>query len=542
MEELVDTRWDVVLAGTGRALSRSGKKVIHVDQNGYYGGEDAALSLQDAEEWVKTVNSASYRSTFGHAEIFKREDDEEPLKAENPVSKLAFSRAYSLSLSPQLIYTRSALLPTLVTSKVHRQLEFLAVGDWWIYNFKDDQNKKVAEPGTNDKGTLKKIPGTREDVFTDETLDRRSKQTLMRFLRLAGDAEAQSEALLEWGDKSFEDLLNSQYNMPLSLRSALHALTLSPHTPEQTTTSYALPRIYRHLASNGVFGPGFGSVIPKWGGMAEVAQIGCRAGAVGGGIYVLGRGVQRIKSSNKVNSTEGEEDGDHEKTLLVQLEDEEIRTTWVAGCASDLPPLELSLETPNEAVTSWRVSILSSPLSMLFPSTVEGAPPPAATVIVFPTGTVKDDSLPAGTQMPPVYFQIHSSDTGECPEGQCIIYSSISLPASPGYSVLTSAMDHFLESLALDSEEFKPQILWSLGYSRKAYPSAPPPLSTSISNSTSPDDSGLIVLPHSSPLDIAWDDSILEAVRQAWVKITGLEEGFMTFEERAGEGDEEDED
>jgi Rab proteins geranylgeranyltransferase component A len=79
MESLNDTRWDVIIEGTGlyqsllalyvpntsqslqsltdiafrRALSRSGKKILHVDQNDYYGGSEAALSLQEAEEWVK---------------------------------------------------------------------------------------------------------------------------------------------------------------------------------------------------------------------------------------------------------------------------------------------------------------------------------------------------------------------------------------------------------------------------------------------------------------------------------------------------------
>lgn len=30
--------------------------MLHVDRNDYYGGIDAALSLQDAETWVKVVN------------------------------------------------------------------------------------------------------------------------------------------------------------------------------------------------------------------------------------------------------------------------------------------------------------------------------------------------------------------------------------------------------------------------------------------------------------------------------------------------------
>jgi RAB protein geranylgeranyltransferase component A len=39
-----------------RALSRSGKKVLHLDSNQYYGGPDAAFSLDEAQEWVKEVN------------------------------------------------------------------------------------------------------------------------------------------------------------------------------------------------------------------------------------------------------------------------------------------------------------------------------------------------------------------------------------------------------------------------------------------------------------------------------------------------------
>lgn len=39
-----------------RALSRSGKKVLHVDKHDYYGSTEAAFSLQEAEEWVNRIN------------------------------------------------------------------------------------------------------------------------------------------------------------------------------------------------------------------------------------------------------------------------------------------------------------------------------------------------------------------------------------------------------------------------------------------------------------------------------------------------------
>ena len=41
-----------------------------------------------------------------------------------------------------------------------------------------------------------------------------------------------------------------------------------------------------------MFDPGFGSVISKWSGLVEIAQVACRAGAVGGGVYVLNKGFE----------------------------------------------------------------------------------------------------------------------------------------------------------------------------------------------------------------------------------------------------------
>lgn len=46
------------------ALSRSDKKVLHVDKNPYYGGAEAAFSLQEAEAWANKVNQG--KSAFIH--------------------------------------------------------------------------------------------------------------------------------------------------------------------------------------------------------------------------------------------------------------------------------------------------------------------------------------------------------------------------------------------------------------------------------------------------------------------------------------------
>ena len=42
-------------------------------------------------------------------------------------------------------------------------------------------------------------------------------------------------------------------------------------------------------------------------------------------------------------------------------------------------------------------------------------------------------------------------------------------------------------------------------------------------------------------LDLAFDDRVLEEVRDAWQKITGEKEGFMMFEERGESGEDDSE-
>ena len=320
-----------------------------------------------------------------------------------------------------------------MASKVYRQLEFLAVGSWWIYErgkpCEEARQETAGAPETTlSIGSLKRIPGGREDVFGDKSIDLRSARSLMKFLKLAADTEAHASILEAWGSKPFPDFLEAHLGIPLRLQAPLLALTMSPHPPAKTLTSYALPRIHRHLTSVGMFGPGFGSVIPKWGGLAEVAQVACRAGAVGGGVYVLKKGFETNKSADQqALGREGNRLDEATKVSTVRLEGgEEIKTHWIVGSDWDLPS-KFEAVTSGGAVpdyVSCSITIVSSPLSQLFPLLAEGAPPPAGAVVVFPTGTLQleyesDKPEVLKPDPPPVYLMIHSSDTGECPAGQC---------------------------------------------------------------------------------------------------------------------------
>ena len=354
-------------------------------------------------------STASKPSAFRNAILTKADGD-------NGESGLGFSRAYSISLCSQLIYTRSNLLPALVSSKVHSQLEFLAVGSWWI--FINDSDPESVEQSLS---KLRRIPGGREDIFADKTIDPRSARALMKFLKIAADPETHDTVLQEWGSKGLPEYLYSQFNIPPALQAPLLALTASPNPPAQTLTSYALPRIHRHLTSIGLFGPGFGSVLPKWGGLAEIAQVGCRAGAVGGGVYILNKGVESVKENGIPPPTDRKPtETEEEPTLQIKLQGgEEVKAHWIVGSSEDLPRSSEPASAKSDIFQiSHSITIVSSPLSSLFQLPADGAPPPAATVVVFPSGTLSIDDATTPADLPPVYLTIHSSDTGECPAGQ----------------------------------------------------------------------------------------------------------------------------
>ncbi|KAL3472316.1 GDP dissociation inhibitor [Aspergillus californicus] len=511
MESLAETQWDVIISGTGLsqsllalALSRSGKKVLHVDKNSYYGGPEAALSLQEAEAWASMVNQETSQFPFEDATIMS------PSPSESS-SRLS-SRAYTLSLSPQLIYSRSQLLPTLLSSKVYRQLEFQAVGSWWIYNPTKSRDKD-----------LYRVPSSREDIFADDVLSMKSKRTLMRFLRNLnqsqtnqGSTEANQGLEDEALAKPLSEYLSSKFQVTPDLYDPLLSLSLSQAPPQKTVASYAVPRIQRHLASIGVFGPGFGSVLVKWGGGSEISQVGCRALAVGGGVYVLKSGVESVR--------QGEQNTENPRAQLCLCSGETVTTKYVVGSDWDLPAQSHLQHDYNRVSRS--ISIVSSSLDDLFPVTVESGPIPAGAVVVFPAL-----SLGLTDESPPVYISVHSSETAECPSGQSVLYGSVSISGQQGQSLIEGAVERLLQSSAGSDAE----VLWSLRYTQLGRP---------VDGNTRPVNavSGNVIRFPAPSLDLSFDDSVIDLVKDAWTLVMENDaspEEFMKFTDRESYDDEE---
>lgn len=327
---------------------------------------------------------------------------------------MSVSRAYSLALSPQIIYTRSTLLQYLVSSKVYRQLEFVAVGSWWVYSAASS-NTDSGESLRS--GQLLKVPSGREDVFQDQVLDFKAKRALMKFLRFISEYEEQTDVWEQHRQQPFPTFLSQQFKVPETLQAPLLALTLSTASPSYTTTEFALPRIARHLRSIGVFGAGFGSVIPKWGGMSEITQVGCRASAVGGGVYVLGKGLANTADEQGAEAATEPSTGTNDSVRLRLKDGEPVTAQWVIR--------ESSHESAQSSSFCKSMSIVSSSLAPIFPPIAEDAPAPACAVVVFPSGSLTNAD--GETEQPPVHIFVHSSETGECPAGQSK-YTSLLIP------------------------------------------------------------------------------------------------------------------
>ncbi|KAG5980094.1 hypothetical protein E4U55_004389 [Claviceps digitariae] len=494
MESLSDTKWDVVISGTGLqqsllalALSRSDKKVLHVDANDYYGGTEAALSLQEADEWAEKFAAVDGNESFAAAQVSKDGDG------------LAASRSYSIALAPQLIHTRSELLNQLVASKAFRQIEFQAVGSFFIF-----------QPGSESSGPmLSRIPSTREDVFSNKAIPSRAKRSLMKFLKfvLEYDVEPQTDL---WKSRESEPLaafLESEFKLDSDTQSYVSTLTLSLR--EETSVGDGLASIHRHLKSMGVFGAGFAAVYPKWGGLSEVAQVGCRAGAVGGAIYMLGVGVSEAKPIFQ----------DGQGLVGVSLTNDVTveSKTLIRGDGQT---------SDNHLRLSRLSAIVNAPLPAMFEAVVEGAPIPCVAVVAFPAGSVSDeDGTPSQY---PIYALVHSSDTGECPIGQCVIYlSTLSCPNST--ALLDKALSKLLVTAAVSSSE-PVKCLWRLRYEQ------------TCGNASFTLQDHIGTFGRFTP-DLTFNDSVLEPVQQAWQAVVGLDadkSSYMRFEDREGVQDDED--
>ncbi|KAF5349353.1 hypothetical protein D9758_011782 [Tetrapyrgos nigripes] len=268
--------FDVVVIGTGltesiaaAALSKAGFKVGHLDQNPYYGGDEASLFLDEFVQWSKDGAQSSGCSSFSRSG-----------------ETLPQSRQYSISLSPSIIPSTGPLISSLIASGVSRYGGFRLVDQFGIYN---------------SSGTVRRVPGNKEDIFKNKNISLVDKRRLMRFLMFAsGDFEDKNE--LKGNETTpYVDFLKRVFSLNDEIASTI-SYALSYCLSPADTTLPALQRLRRYLRSAGRYGSS-PFLVGHYGSSGEIAQGFCRAAAVSGGVYILGQSISSIIPSPPSDTT-----------------------------------------------------------------------------------------------------------------------------------------------------------------------------------------------------------------------------------------------
>lgn len=160
---LADGKYDVIILGTGMKecilsglLSKDGKKVLHLDRNGHYGGECASLNLTNL--YKKFVDKSA----------------EAPPKAF--MDALGSNRDYNVDLIPKFLMANGNLVKMLVATDMPRYLEFKPVDGSFVA--KKDQS-------------VHKVPATLEEAVKTSLVSFLQKKWLHSFLKyIAGYDQA----------------------------------------------------------------------------------------------------------------------------------------------------------------------------------------------------------------------------------------------------------------------------------------------------------------------------------------------------------------
>ncbi|KAK6350341.1 Rab proteins geranylgeranyltransferase component A [Orbilia brochopaga] len=506
IESLNESAWDAVISGTGlresllaAALARAGKKVLHVDKNPYYGDEYAALSLAELEAWATNTRSGRLKSV----EFRKHET--------KTGAKLAESRSYTLNFAPGLLYTTSPLLSLLVDINLHESLEFLKVGGWFVYRAED-----------NNPDSFMAVPNSREDVFNDPTLDPRTKRIVVRALKSILGFENSIMKAPPSAETSLQEYLEGpSLSLPPQIVAAFTSLTLLHDLPSAISFERAESDIRKHFGSLGRFGPGFAAVIARYGSGSELVQVLCRAAAVtGNAIYVLDNAVTDIQyriarppeaTGPAATTTESDEPG-----LQLRLQSGDvIWTRHFIATRSNQPsenPSSQDLTAESAAGSYWMsLYVVSSPLKRLFRTT--DPPTAAGAVLYMPAGElVKDDNRNDNS----IYIFAHSNETGECPNGQSLLYISTKDNGSKDDTFLDIAATSLLERMPNEDGSVG-EILASVRYRVGLEPDIPARDQTS---------DGLHSLREHVPV-IKIPDEVLDEVLDLYEAIIGSRDGFM---------------
>lgn len=262
----MDEKYDVIVLGTGLKecilsglLSVSGKKVLHMDRNKYYGG--ASASLSPLEELYKH---------FG--------------RSEQPPEEMGRGRDWNIDLIPKFLMANGQLVKLLIHSGVTRYLEFKSVEGSYVY-------KKG--------GKIHKVPSNESEALSSSLMGLMEKRRFKNFVMWANDFN-ENDPNTHKGltpkapmEKAFEKFGLDQNTVDF----IGHALAL--YRDDEYIKQPCLPTVKRiQLYSESIQRYGKSPYLYPLYGLGELPQGFARLSAIYGGTYMLDKPADEIMYEN----------------------------------------------------------------------------------------------------------------------------------------------------------------------------------------------------------------------------------------------------
>lgn len=158
------------------ALAKAGHSVLQVDENSYYGGHQATLSLRELVEWAREHQNSSSSSKANRSKVKNVHLDILDSSDGNLTPELLKSaRSFNISLSPSIVPATGPFVTALIRSGVAKYSAFKLIDAVALCDESD--------------GSFRPAATTKEDIFKDKNMSLMDKRRLMKFVMAAVSPE-----------------------------------------------------------------------------------------------------------------------------------------------------------------------------------------------------------------------------------------------------------------------------------------------------------------------------------------------------------------
>lgn len=280
----MELEYDIIVLGTGLKeciisglMTLSGKKVLHIDKNPYYGGESASISPLE--------------------ELYKK------FKVPGPPKSMGRGKEWNVDLIPKFFLATGQMVKILVHSEVTRYLDFKVVEGSYVYK----------------GGKVHKVPANEKDADASDLMGMFDKRRFKKLLLFALNFDIKNPRTYHDVDphKMTTRELFHRYDLGLDVIEFIgHAIAL--HNSESYLDLPCVEIISRiRLYSDSLACRNTSPYLYPLYGLGELPQGFARLNAEYGGTFLLNRAVDEIVMDNgKVKAVKSEGKLFHCKQLI----------------------------------------------------------------------------------------------------------------------------------------------------------------------------------------------------------------------------------